>query len=115
MAEASAAPTTGTASCRMPSTWLTWHPRLPNRTRMQRSKSSALTGTAELDAMAEQVAPSILELLGDGVPRTVAAVAQALADRHEREDMIVTLLRLAVTGQVEDTGGKYTLAAAEAG
>ena len=40
------------------------------RPRMPRIKSSALTGTAELNAMIGRVAPTILRLLADGVPRT---------------------------------------------
>ena len=34
----------------------------------------------------------------------------ALADCYGRQDVTYALIRLAVTGQVEDTGGKYTLA-----
>ena len=37
---------------------------------MPRAKHSAMTGTAELNAMIERVAPDILGLLADGVPRT---------------------------------------------
>jgi len=40
---------------------------------MPRPRHSAMTGTAELNAMIERVAPSILELLADGAPRTEAA------------------------------------------
>ena len=74
------------------------------------AKPSALTGTAELNAMIERVAPDILELLADGTPRTKAAIVEALAGRHDKQDVVHALMRLAVTGQVEDTGGKYTLA-----
>ena len=77
---------------------------------MPRPKPSALTGTAELNAMIERIAPAILELLADGAPRTEAAIAEALAGRHDKQDVVHALIRLAVTGQVEDTGGKYTLA-----
>jgi hypothetical protein len=80
---------------------------------MPRPKSSALTGTAELNAMIERVAPSILELLGDGVPRTKPAIVEALAGRHDRQDVVHALIRLAVTGRVEETGGKYALATSE--
>ena len=71
---------------------------------------TALTGTAELNAMIERVAPDILELLADGVPRTKAAVVEALAGRHDKQDVVHALIRLSVTEQVEETGGKYTLA-----
>jgi hypothetical protein len=72
---------------------------------MPRPKRSAMTGTAELNAMIERVAPDILKLL---------AVVKALAERHDRQDVIHALTRLAVTGQVEETGGKYALAPARA-
>ena len=63
--------------------------------------------------MVARVAPAILALLADGVLRTKPAIVEALAGRHERQDVVHALIRLAVTGQVEDTGGKYTLSAAE--
>ena len=73
----------------------------------------AMTGTYELNATIERVAPAILELLADGVPRTKPAIVEALAGRHVRDDVVHTLIRLAVTGQLVETGGKYTLAAPE--
>src|SRR3954452_13805580 len=88
-----------------------------HRTRMPTSARKPspheFTGSAELNATVERVAPSILELLGDGVPRREPAIVEALAGRHDRQDVVHALIRLAVTGQVEDTGGKYALAAAE--
>ena len=77
---------------------------------MSRPKPSAFTGSADVDAMIERVAPDILALLADGVPRSKAAVVEALAGRHERQDVISTLIRLTVTDRVVETGGKYTLA-----
>ena len=59
--------------------------------------------------MIERVAPAILELLADGVPRPKAAIVAALAGRHAEADVALALVRLAVTGQVEQTGSKYTL------
>ena len=59
---------------------------------------TALTGTAELNAMIERVAPDILELLADGVPRTKATIVEALAGRHDKQDVVHALIRLAVTG-----------------
>ena len=79
---------------------------------MPRPKPSAFTSTAELNAMVARVAPAILALLADGVPRTKAAVVAALAGRHDAEDVALTLVRLTVTGRVVETGGKYMLAAA---
>ncbi len=68
---------------------------------MPRTKPSALTGSAEVNAAIERVAPDVLGLLADGVPRTKAGIVAALA-----------LIRLTVTGRVEETGGKYALGAA---
>ena len=70
-------------------------------------------GSAGVNAMVERVAPAVLGLLGDGVPRTKAVIVEALAGRHDKRDIVHTLIRLAVTGQVVDTGGKYALAAPE--
>jgi hypothetical protein len=61
---------------------------------MPRPQLSALTGTAELNAMIERVAPDILE-------------------RHAEDDVALALIRLAVTGRVRETGGKYALAVGE--
>jgi hypothetical protein len=72
-------------------------------------------GSAEINAMIERVAPDILELLADGTPRTKAAIVAALAGRHDAGDVGLALVRLAVTGQVEQTGGKYALAPGEDG
>jgi HEAT repeat protein len=69
-------------------------------------------GSAEVNAMIERVAPDILELLGDGVPRTKPAIVEALAGRHDKQDVVHALIRLAVTGRVEETGRRYTLAPA---
>jgi hypothetical protein len=82
---------------------------------MPRAKPFALTGTAELNAMIERVAPDILGLLADGLPRSKAAIVAALAGRHEGRDVVHALIRLAVTGRVEEAGGKYALPSGEAG
>ena len=79
---------------------------------MPRIEPSALTGTAELNATIGRVAPAILTLLADGVPRTKAAIVAALAGRHAEADVTLALVRLAVTGEVEQTGSRYTLGAA---
>jgi hypothetical protein len=68
------------------------------------------TGSAEINATVARVAPAVLELLADGVPRTKAAIIEALAARHDADDVALTLVRLAVTGRVEETNGKYTVA-----
>jgi hypothetical protein len=70
--------------------------------------------SADLDAAIERVTPDVLALLGDGVPRTEAAIVAVLAGRHPKDDVRRTLMRLAVTEQLVEKGGKYILPAAEA-
>jgi len=82
---------------------------------MPRAKPFALTGTAELNATIERVAPDVLGLLADGVPRPKAAIVEALAGRHDKQDVTLALIRLAVTGRVQETGGRYALAGADEG
>src|SRR5438270_9642689 len=77
------------------------------------SNARTFTGSAEINAMVARVAPAILGLLADGVPRTKAAIVEALAGRHDKQDVVHALIRLAVTGRLEETGGKYALAADE--
>ena len=67
-------------------------------------------GSAEIGAMVARTVPAVLELLADGVPRPRAAIVAALAGRHAKDDVVRTLMRLAVTGRVDESGGKYTLA-----
>jgi hypothetical protein len=61
--------------------------------------------------MITRVAPAIVALLGDGVPRSRRAILAAPADQHPKDEVKRTLLRLAVTDQVVETRGKYVLAA----
>jgi hypothetical protein len=70
--------------------------------------------SADTEAMVARIAPAILALLGDGVPRSRRAILAALADRYSREEVRRTLMRLAVTGRLDDAGGKYVLGAGEA-
>ena len=70
--------------------------------------------SADIDAMVARVAPAILELLGDGVPRAKKAIVAALADRHPKDEVKRTLMRLAVTDRIVESGGKYTLASEQA-
>jgi hypothetical protein len=46
------------------------------------------------------------------VPRSKPAIVAALAGRHDGRDVVHALIRLAVTGQVEEAGGRYTLGTA---
>ena len=79
------------------------------------SRTSSLSGSAEIEAMVARTAPAILELLGDGTPRPRSAIITALADRHPKEDVVRTLMRLAVTGQLNERERKYSLASASGG
>ena len=65
--------------------------------------------SADLDAVIARVAPDVLALLGDGVPRSEAAIVAALAGRHPKQDVRRTVMRLAVTEQLVEKGGRYTL------
>jgi hypothetical protein len=65
--------------------------------------------SADTDAMVERVAPAILELLADGVPRSRRAIVAALAERHDKQDVARALMRLAVTGRLVERGGKFSL------
>ncbi len=67
----------------------------------------AFLSAAEIDAMVERVAPAVLDLLADGVPRSKRAIAAALAGERPRDEVTRTLMRLAVTGRVDEAGGKY--------
>jgi hypothetical protein len=65
--------------------------------------------SADFNAVIARVMPDVLALLGDGVPRTRGAILAALADQHPKDDVRRTLMRLAVTERLVETGGKYTL------
>ena len=86
---------------------------MPSNTRRPNPYEDA--GSEAINAMVARVAPAVLELLADGTPRSKAAIVEALAGRHDRQDVIGTLIRLSVIGEVEEAGGRYMLAAAEAG
>jgi hypothetical protein len=70
--------------------------------------------SADFDALVARVMPDILALLGDGVPRSRATILAALAARHPKDDVRRTLMRLAVTERLAETGGRYTLPRSEA-
>jgi hypothetical protein len=71
--------------------------------------------STDLHVVIARITPDVLVLLGDGVPRTRGMILAALADRHPKADVQHTLMRLAVTEQLVERGGKYTLPAAETG
>jgi hypothetical protein len=72
--------------------------------------TSRLSGSAEIEAMVARTAPSVLELLQDGVPRSKSTIITALASQHSKEDVTRPLMRLAVTGQLIESERKYRLA-----
>jgi hypothetical protein len=49
------------------------------------------------------------------VPRRKPAIVAALAGRHDKQDVVNTLIRLTMTGRVEESGGRYALATSETG
>jgi hypothetical protein len=70
--------------------------------------------SADFDAVIAQVTPDVVALLGDGMPRSRATIITALADRHPKDDVRRTLMRLAVLGQLAMQGSRYSLPVAEA-
>jgi hypothetical protein len=63
----------------------------------------------ETHAMVARVTPAILELLGDGLPRSRHDIVDALAGQHAKDEVVRTLMRLAVTGQLVEAERKYRL------
>jgi hypothetical protein len=55
----------------------------------------------------------VLALLADGVPRNEKAIMAALADRHPKDEVKRTLMRLAVTDRLAEHGGRFTLPPAD--
>jgi hypothetical protein len=68
-----------------------------------------LPSSADIEALVARVAPAVLALLTDGVPRSQRAIVAALADRYPKDEVRRTLMRLAVTDRVVESSGKYTL------
>jgi hypothetical protein len=69
--------------------------------------------SADTEATIARVAPAVLALLGDGVPCSRRAIVAALADQHPKDEVVRTLMRLAVTGRLAEAGSKYTLTGME--
>ena len=62
-----------------------------------------------LEATIAVTAPAILRLLEDGVPRSRRTLVQAHAASHAKTDVTCTLMRLAVTGHLDEDRGRYSL------
>ena len=71
-----------------------------------------LSGSAEIEAMVARTAPSVLTLLAGGAPRAKSTIVAALANQHPKKDVVRTLMRLAVTGQLNERQGRYSIASA---
>jgi hypothetical protein len=71
--------------------------------------------SADLDALLARVTPDVLALLGDGVPRSRATIVAALADRHPKDEVRRTLMRLAVTEQLVETATRVPIGGTQAG
>jgi hypothetical protein len=81
-------------------------------TRMPATKTPRVTSSDDVNAEIERVAPDVLALLADGVPRNRAAIGAALASRHPKQDVKRALARLSVIGRLDLQGSRYVLAAA---
>ena len=81
---------------------------------MPAAKTPRLTSSDDVNAMIERVAPDVLALLGDGVPRNTATIVKALAEQHPKPDVKRAIARLSVIGRLDLQGSRYTLPAPEA-
>jgi hypothetical protein len=75
---------------------------------------SRLSSSTDINAVIAHVTPDVLALLGNGVLRAEATIVAALADRHAKDEVTLTLMRLDVLGKLDLQDGRYTLPAAEA-
>jgi hypothetical protein len=82
---------------------------------MSAAKPPRLSSSNDVNAAIERVAPDVLALLADGVPRNRATIVTALPDRHPKQDVKRAIARLAFIGQPDLHGSHYTLPAPEAG
>jgi hypothetical protein len=76
---------------------------------------SRATSSDDLNAMITRITPDVLALLADGVPRNRVMIVAALADQHAKPEVKRAIARLAVLGQLEQRGSRYTLPTPEAG
>lgn len=72
---------------------------------------SRCLSSADIDAMIDRAAPAVRELLADGVPRHRRGIVEALAGCHGKDDVVRTVMRMAVTGELDEVERKFTLAA----
>ena len=68
------------------------------------------TSSDDTHAMVARIAPAILKLLSDGLPRSRHEIVEALApQQHAKDDVKRTIMRLSVTGRLIETKHKYSL------
>ena len=60
-------------------------------------------------AMVARIAPAIIKLLSDGLPRSRHEMVEALAPQHAKDEVTRTIMRLSVTGRLVQTKNKYGL------
>ena len=60
-------------------------------------------------AMVARIAPAIIKLLSDGLPRSRHEMVEALAPQHTKDEVKRTIMRLSVTGRLVETKHKYSL------
>src|SRR3954463_1369924 len=70
----------------------------------------AYSSSDDTHAMVARLAPVILGLLGDGLPRSRHDIVTALTGQHARDEDVRTLMRLVVTGKLVEIERKYCLA-----
>ena len=68
--------------------------------------SPRYTSSADTHAMVARIAPSVLELLGDGVLRSRKAIVAALAGQHEKDEVVRILMRLASPTKIHSRNGE---------
>src|SRR3954447_7378753 len=85
-------------------------PSLATAARHWTSMPQRYSSSDDTHAMVARLAPVIFELLGDGLPRSRHDIVAALAPRHPRDEVVRTLMRLTVIGQLVEAERKYRLA-----
>ena len=65
--------------------------------------SHRYSSSDDTHAMVARIAPVILKLLSDGLPRNRHEIVQALAPQHAKDEVKRTLMRLSVTGRLVET------------
>lgn len=67
--------------------------------------------SVDINAVIASTVPAMLDLLADGTPRGRRAIIEARAGRYATEDVVPTLVRMAVTCQLIKVERKFTVGA----